>query len=114
MRYGLLPRDVVFTVYHPEHVEEVKALFKVFYYAKDFATFYNMAVWARFHVNPSLYAYTLCIAVIHRPDTKFIRIPPIFEMNPHFFFNNEAIQAAYRFKLGDASMYFPDDVYIYM
>ncbi|XP_011305291.1 uncharacterized protein [Fopius arisanus] len=103
-KYGLLPREAVFTSYHPEHVEEVKALFNLFYHAKDFETFYNMAIWARFHVNAHLYAYTLAVAILHRPDTRNIRLPVLHEMIPHFYFNNEVLQTAYRAKLGDANL----------
>ncbi|XP_015112041.1 arylphorin subunit alpha [Diachasma alloeum] len=103
-KYGLLPRDAVFTPYHPEHVEEVQALFKLFYHAKDFDTFHNMAIWAGFHVNAYLYGYTLAVAILHRPDTRNIRVPVLHEVFPHLFFNNEVLQMAYRAKLGDASL----------
>lgn len=103
-KYGLLPRDAVFTPYHPEHSQEVQALFKLFYHAKDFDTFHNMAVWARFHVNPYLYGYTLAVAIVHRPDTRNIRVPVLHEVFPHLYFNNEVLTTAYRVKLGDSSL----------
>lgn len=103
-KHGLIHRDVVFSVFYPEHLEEAVALFKVFYYAKDFDTFYNTAVWARFNVNEKLFTYVLAVAIIHRHDTKYIRVPPLHEIAPHYFFNNEVIQAAYRVKMGDANV----------
>ncbi|KAK0085370.1 hypothetical protein PV325_005321 [Microctonus aethiopoides] len=103
-KHGLIRHDAVFNIFYPEHLEEAVALFKVFYHAKDFDTFYNTAVWARFNVNDKLFTYALAVAIIHRPDTKYIRLPALHEIAPHFFFNNEVIQAAYRAKMGDASV----------
>ncbi|XP_043278884.1 larval serum protein 1 alpha chain-like [Venturia canescens] len=102
-KHGMIPREEIFSVFYPHHLEEAKALFNVFYYAKDFNTFYNTAVWARFNVNEKLFSYALSVAVIHRPDTKFIKLPPLYEIMPHYFFNNEVIQQAYHIKMGDVS-----------
>ncbi|XP_034944552.1 uncharacterized protein [Chelonus insularis] len=103
-KHGLLHRGAVFSTFHHEHLEEAVALFKLFWYAKDYETFYNTAVWARFNVNEKLFTYALAVAIIHRPDTKYIHLPPLHEIMPHFFFNNEVIQAAYYAKMGDSSV----------
>lgn len=87
---------------HPQHHEEAICLFHVLYSAKDFETFYNTAVWARFHVNEQMYAYALSVAVFHRQDTKYIRIPPLYEVVPHLFFNQDTLHQAYRIAMSNA------------
>lgn len=43
----LIEFDVPFTPLYEEHMEEAKMLFNVFYYAKDWETFYKTIEWAR-------------------------------------------------------------------
>ncbi|XP_044272322.1 hexamerin-like [Tribolium madens] len=96
--YGLLPRGEVFSVFYEEHLQQAIALYKLFYYAKDYDTFYKTAVWARQHVNEGLFLYSFSVAIVHREDTYGIVLPPIYEIYPHYFYNNEVIQEAYRYK----------------
>ncbi|KAG5332240.1 HEXA protein, partial [Acromyrmex heyeri] len=86
----------------PYHYQEAACFFRVLYSAKDFDTFYNTAVWARFHINESMYVYVLGVAVIHRPDTNNILLPPIYEVFPHYFFNEDVLHKAYRIAMGDS------------
>ncbi|RZC33552.1 Hemocyanin C domain containing protein [Asbolus verrucosus] len=97
-QYGLLPRGEIFSVFYEEHLQQAIALYRVFYYANDYDTFYKAAVWARQHVNEGVYLYALSVAIVHRPDTYGIVLPPIYEVYPHYFYNNEVIQEAYRYK----------------
>jgi Hemocyanin, all-alpha domain len=43
----LIDFDVPFTPVYEEHMTEAKMLFNVFYYAKDWETFYKTVEWAR-------------------------------------------------------------------
>jgi Hemocyanin, all-alpha domain len=45
--HGLLGFDEIFTVLNEEQKDEVTALFNIFFYAKDWETFYKTMVWAR-------------------------------------------------------------------
>lgn len=45
--HGLLGFDEIFTVYNEDQKDEVAALFNIFFYAKDWETFYKTMVWAR-------------------------------------------------------------------
>lgn len=45
--HGLLDFSEIFTVLNEEQKDEVDALFDIFYYAKDWDTFYKTMVWAR-------------------------------------------------------------------
>lgn len=103
-KHGMLPRGEMFFASHPQHYKEAICFFRVLYSAKDFDTFYNTAVWARFHMNENMYAYVLSIAVMHRSDTKDIRVPPVYEMVPHYFFNEDVLHKAYRIAMGNSQI----------
>ncbi|KAJ6638512.1 Larval serum protein 2 [Pseudolycoriella hygida] len=96
---GLLPMDEIFTIYNTYHRDQVVALFHVFFYAKDFETFYKSLVWARFHVNEGMFIYALTVAVFNRPDTRGIELPAPYEIYPYYFFNVETIQQAQNYKM---------------
>ncbi|XP_015177942.1 PREDICTED: arylphorin subunit beta-like [Polistes dominula] len=93
-KHGMLPRGNVFSVYYPKVLKESIALFRLFYYAKDFDVFYKTALWARIYINEGQFAYALYNAVIRRPDTVYIQLPPLYEMYPYAFFNSEVLQKA--------------------
>ncbi|XP_014471274.1 PREDICTED: hexamerin-like isoform X2 [Dinoponera quadriceps] len=102
-KHGMLPRGDVFSVIYRQHYDEMICLFRVLYTAKDFDTFYNTAVWARFHVNEHTFVYALINAVMHRPDTNDLRVPPLYEVLPNFFFNEDVLHKAYHVAMGDTS-----------
>lgn len=97
----MLPRGQVFSAMNQEVRNQTVVLFRVLYSAKDFDTFYNTAVWARFHTNELMYVYTLSLSVLHRPDTRNVKLPPMQEVVPHFFFNEDVMQKAYNVAMGD-------------
>lgn len=97
-KYGMLPKGEIFSVMYQEHLEQAIALFKLFYHAKDYQTFYKTAVWARQHVNEGMFIYSFSVAVVHRPDTYGIVLPPIYEIYPHYFYNSEVIHKAQVYK----------------
>jgi Hemocyanin, all-alpha domain len=45
--HGLLGFEEIFTVLNEDLKDEVTALFNIFFYAKDWETFYKTMVWAR-------------------------------------------------------------------
>lgn len=97
----MLPRGEIFTTMYGQLKDEMISLFRIFYTAKDFDTFYNTAVWARFNVNEHMFIYSLVNAVLHRPDTTDLRVPPMYEVLPHFFFNEDVLHKAYHIAMGD-------------
>lgn len=96
--YGMLPRGELSSVYYPRHLKETEALLRLFYYAKDFDTFYKTAAWARINMNEMQYIYAFYIAVTRREDTKFIQLPPLYEIYPYAFFNSEVLEKAHHAK----------------
>lgn len=101
LNYGMLPRGQVFTMMNREMRHQAVVLFRVLYSAKTFDVFYHTAVWARFNVNELMYVYSLSVAMIHRPDTRMMKLPPMYEVVPHFFFNDDVMQRTYNIAMGD-------------
>lgn len=93
-KHGMLPRGELFSLYYPQLLREMIALFKLFYHARDFEIFFKTALWAKNNINEAQYIYALYTAVIRRPDTKFIQLPPLYEICPYFFFNSEVLRKA--------------------
>jgi hypothetical protein len=100
-KQGLLPRGEIFSVFYHHHLQQAIALFKLFYYARDFDTLYKTAVWARSDVNEGLFLYALSTALVHREDTFNFILPPIYEVYPFYFFNGEDVEKAQRYKQAD-------------
>ncbi|XP_049773130.1 hexamerin-like [Schistocerca cancellata] len=99
VNYGFLPRGEVFSVYYRIHYYQARSVFELFYFAKDFETFYKTAVWAREHLNEALFVYSFTVAVLHREDTKDVTLPAPYEIYPQLFVNAEVIQKAYDARL---------------
>lgn len=100
--------------YQTEHNEQMLSVFKMFYFAKDWETFYNFMAWARFNINPGMFIQALTMAVLHRDDFQGIVLPPIYEITPYYFFNNYVIQSAQRMKMqGTSKMTKAGDFYSY-
>lgn len=98
-KLGYLPRGSLFSVYYKEHRDELRVLFRLLYSAKDFATFYKTLSWARFYINEGMFVSALTTSVMYRPDCKGIILPPMYEVYPHLFFDNEVIQYAQKVKM---------------
>ncbi|KOX67354.1 Arylphorin subunit alpha [Melipona quadrifasciata] len=90
----MLPRGEAFSLFYPPLLKEMMTLFRLFYYANDFETFYKTALWARNNMNEAEYMLAFYNAVIRRPDTQYIQLPPPYEMYPNFFFNSEVMEKA--------------------
>jgi len=50
-------------------------------------------------MNEMQFGEALYIAVILRDDTKFLQLPPPYEMYPYGFFNSEVLEKAHHAKL---------------
>ncbi|XP_050087151.1 larval serum protein 2-like [Anopheles aquasalis] len=97
--HGMVPMEEIFAVYNEYHREQAVALFHLFYYAKDWDTFYKTMVWARFHVNEGMFVYAVTVAVLHRPDMQGIVLPAPYEIYPYYFFNDVVISKAQHYKM---------------
>lgn len=97
-RSGMLPRGEVFSIMNEIHRRQVIALFHLFYYAKDWSSFYEVATFARLNVNEGMFVYALTVAVLHRKDMTGIVLPPPYEVYPFYFFNYDVIRKAQQYK----------------
>ncbi|XP_011506306.1 PREDICTED: arylphorin subunit alpha-like [Ceratosolen solmsi marchali] len=95
LQHGFLSHDSIFSIYYPRDIHEATHVFRLFYYAKDFDTFYKTALFCRNRLNHQLFFFTFYLAIIHRPDTSYIRLPPIYELGPYYFYNSELLQKAH-------------------
>lgn len=95
----MLIRNAIYSPYYEEHREEMKILFKLFYSAKDFQTFYKTASWARLHLNDGVFTSAFTIAVFYRPDCKYMKLPAPYEIYPNLYFDNDVIQQAHDIKM---------------
>ncbi|KAL0821717.1 hypothetical protein ABMA28_005143 [Loxostege sticticalis] len=86
---GFLPKYQLFSIFDEKMKTEAKALYDLFYYAKDFDTFYKTAAWARVHLNEGYFAYAFYVALIQRVDTKDLVFPAFYEIWPEFYANIE-------------------------
>lgn len=91
---GMLGRTEEFSIYYPSQLKEVNQLFKLFYYANNFDTFYSTALWAKNNMNGGVFLTAFYTAVINRWDTKFIQLPPLYELYPYNFYNSEVLSKA--------------------
>ncbi|CAH0720330.1 unnamed protein product, partial [Brenthis ino] len=96
---GFMPKNVPFSIFYERQREEAVALFHIFYYAKDFESFYNSAAWARVHVNEGQFLYAYYIALIHRTDTKGVVVPAPYEIYPELFVNSNVWHKIFRIKM---------------
>lgn len=104
---GFLPKYKVFSIFYERIRDEAIALFHLFYYAKDFETFYKTAAFVRVHFHKDQFFYALYIAIFHRPDTRGIVLPAPYEVYPDLFANTDVIFRAQRSKMQDGLV---DDV----
>lgn len=79
----MLPRGELSSLYYPKLRKETEALFRLFYYAKDFDTFYKTALWARIYINEMQFGKALFTAITLRDDIRFIQLPPPYELYPY-------------------------------
>lgn len=88
-----------FSIFDEKWRMEAKMLFDLFFYAKDFETFYKTAAWARVHLDRGMFAYTLYVAVIQRMDTQDLVLPAFYEIWPKFFANGDVFNKMYYAKM---------------
>lgn len=96
---GLLTREAIFSPMMEEHRNECRCLYNLLMSAKDFNTFYKTACWARTYMNQGTFICATIPAVLHRNDTKTMRMPEMWEIRPHLYFDSKIIQEAKQLKM---------------
>lgn len=95
-RAGMLPKYFTFSIFYDNLRVEAIALYKLFFFAKDFETFYKTAAWARVHLNEGVFLYSYYIAVLQRNDCEGFVLPAPYEVYPELFTNKAQV-----YKIGD-------------
>uniref|UniRef100_A0A1B6DNJ4 Hexamerin n=1 Tax=Clastoptera arizonana TaxID=38151 RepID=A0A1B6DNJ4_9HEMI len=103
----LLSKNKIFNFFCYHQYEEAIQLFEVFYYAKEFETFYKVANYARARVNFGIYLFALGAAVYQRPDAQGLVFPQTQEIYPQGFVSVQALrQLEYAKERGETSAVF--------
>ncbi|KAF6200464.1 hypothetical protein GE061_004907, partial [Apolygus lucorum] len=84
-----------FTLFIPYHRKLASVLIGIFINAKNVDEFFSLAAYARDQdLNPGLFNYAFSVALLHRPDTKNVPIPPLTETFPHKFVGSDVFPRA--------------------
>jgi len=89
---GMLPRGETFNTNDEQQLEEAIALFDMLYFAKDFDTLIKTAAWARDNVNEGQFIYALSVAVVNHEGLDGVQLPPLYEVTPELYINNQDLQ----------------------
>uniref|UniRef100_A0ABD2WJI0 Uncharacterized protein n=1 Tax=Trichogramma kaykai TaxID=54128 RepID=A0ABD2WJI0_9HYME len=92
-----LGQEAAYSLY--EHRRETVAVYRVLAKAVDFDTFVRASLYMRNRLNPQLFVLAFYLAVIHRHDTRNLRLPPVYELQPHLFYRTDLLQRANRLQL---------------
>ncbi|XP_011187545.1 larval serum protein 1 beta chain [Zeugodacus cucurbitae] len=93
----LLPRTDFFSPLVHSHHQQALGLYKLLTYVKGWTAFKQNVCWARTHINPGMFVYTLDLTIRHREDCNFFVLSPIYEIFPQHFFNSQVINRAMTF-----------------
>ncbi|XP_078040688.1 phenoloxidase 1-like [Augochlora pura] len=80
-----LGRREPFSVFIPTHRKLAARLTEIFMGMRTYEDFLSVAVYCRDRVNPYMFIYALSVAILHRPDTKDLPVPPLTEVFPDKF-----------------------------
>ncbi|XP_069954003.1 hemocyanin subunit-like [Cherax quadricarinatus] len=97
--HRLLEQKHWFSLFNTRQREEALMLYDVLEHSKDWQTFISNAAYFRNRMNEGEFVYALYAAVTHSPLTKYVVLPPLYEVTPHLFTNSEVIQQAYHAKM---------------
>ena len=77
-----LGRREPFSLFIPKHRRIAARLTDIFMGMRTYEDFLSVAVYCRDRLNPNMFIYALSVAILHRPDTKNLPVPPLAEVFP--------------------------------
>ncbi|XP_049838944.1 phenoloxidase 2-like [Schistocerca gregaria] len=83
-----LGRKENFSPLIPYHNRMAGRLIETFMGMRTYEDFLSLSIYCRDRMNPYMFAYALSIAIIHRPDTQNIPLPPLTEVFPDRFMDS--------------------------
>merc|ERR1712142_20625 len=95
----ILKQKNLFSLFNTRHREEALMLFETLMNTNNWIDFTKNAAYFRTQLNEGVYLYAMYVAVIHSDLANGLVLPPLYEITPHMFTNNEAINKAYTSKM---------------
>ncbi|XP_024083052.1 uncharacterized protein LOC106673564 [Cimex lectularius] len=89
-----LKRRDNFSLFIPHHRKMAARLITIFMGMRNLDDFISASVYCRDRVNPYLFIYALCVAILHRPDTKHLPVPSLCEVFPDKFMDGQLFAEA--------------------
>ncbi|RLU15745.1 hypothetical protein DMN91_011501 [Ooceraea biroi] len=89
-----LGRQEPFSLFIPKHREMATSLIDTFLDMETFDDFLSTSIYCRDQVNPQMFVYAFSVAMLHRPDTRDIPIPPLTEILPEKYFDKRTLSRA--------------------
>ncbi|XP_020292379.1 phenoloxidase 2 [Pseudomyrmex gracilis] len=77
-----LGRRDPFSLFIPKHRKLAARLIDIFMGMRTYEDFLSVSVYCRDRINSEMFIYALSVAILHRPDTKDLPIPPLSEIFP--------------------------------
>nr|CCC55880.1 putative polyxenus lagurus prophenoloxidase [Polyxenus lagurus] len=93
---GQLPRRQPCELFDPQVMNEATTLAQIFTEQQNFDEFLRVATAVRDVVNEELFVFALLSAILKRPDTTDLPLPPIQEIIPYWYFPSEVFTRALR------------------
>ncbi|XP_025414834.1 phenoloxidase 1-like [Sipha flava] len=80
-----LSRNASFSLFNPLHSKMASMLIEAFMATKSFDDLLSLAVYCRDRVNSYMFVYALSVVMLHRPETRNLRLPSHVEMFPSLY-----------------------------
>ncbi|KAJ8679322.1 hypothetical protein QAD02_015109 [Eretmocerus hayati] len=83
-----LSRTDTFSLFAPAHQKMAAYLIMLFLGMRTADDLLSLAVYCRDRINSQMFTYALTVAILHRPDTKKLRLPQLNEIFPDKFMDS--------------------------
>ncbi|XP_027839310.1 phenoloxidase 2-like [Aphis gossypii] len=89
-----LSRDAPFSLFNPSHSKMAAKLIDILMNTKSYDELLSLSVYCRDRINPYMFTYALSVVIIHRPDTRNLRLPSHSEMFPSLYMDSSVFSRA--------------------
>lgn len=89
-----LPYNDQFSLFVAKHRRMAGKLIDIFINMRDVDDLISLCSYCQMRVNPYMFNYCLSVAILHRPDTKGLQVPPVVETFPDKFMDPKVFRKA--------------------